>query len=449
MARRVQRDELSEKDKVLHDVFYDSKTGFQNAARTLVAARQVDPSIKIAHVKEFFSKQAVKQDEPRAVKGNSYVAHEPREEFQLDLTDFGPRQFPRYGLVAVDIFTKKLEIVSVPSKKPGDTADGLDRIVHSMDVPATIMTDQGGEWQGAFSERLKYYDIEHTLTRTHPRFVERAIRTLKEAIRKRQRALDVSSWIEVSKDVVEQYNSNPNSVTGLKPNVAAKDYGDDLERAQVRDAVHTSLKNEAAPLIKNPALKEGDAVRLRRKADINEKGPSHAFVKKVDTVEKIDRSKDGPPQYDLERYKEHPVLRHELLKVGGYELPDIGRENEDKLDHLQRNQRAELKAEADEVQRSMSTSPSVSLNTVAKRMAAFKMLPKLRRMKLKVTQFLRLFKDKFALEDGGTRVRALSGAAPQHDPEPAQLPPPPRGSVRKPEVRYVMDAFGRLIARED
>ena len=42
------------------------------------------------------------------------------------------------------------------------------------------MVDEGGEFQAAFAERLKYYEVELKVTRTPPVFVERSIRTIKE-----------------------------------------------------------------------------------------------------------------------------------------------------------------------------------------------------------------------------------------------------------------------------
>ena len=107
MAARIARGTLTDKERVIYDIYYDSKTGFQSVPNTWKAAKAQDPSITREEVKAFLSKQAVVQDQSqKGLRRNSSVAHKAREEFQVDLADFGQRQEPRYGLICVDIFSK-------------------------------------------------------------------------------------------------------------------------------------------------------------------------------------------------------------------------------------------------------------------------------------------------------------------------------------------------------
>ena len=81
MAARVSRAALSEKERVIHDVYYDSKTGFQSMPATYKAAHEKDVSITREDVKTFLKKQAVVQDQSqKGTQYNSFVAHEAREE---------------------------------------------------------------------------------------------------------------------------------------------------------------------------------------------------------------------------------------------------------------------------------------------------------------------------------------------------------------------------------
>ena len=70
------------------------------------------------------------------------------------MADFGQRADPRFGLICVDIFTKKLAVVPVPNKLPKTTSDAFQKVVDTMDIPASIMTDEGGEWKNDFSAKL-------------------------------------------------------------------------------------------------------------------------------------------------------------------------------------------------------------------------------------------------------------------------------------------------------
>ena len=98
--------ELTDREKLLGNVFYNPQTGFGSVEHTLKAARQQDPTITRQHVRDFLAKQELRQRR-KPQGGNSFVADLPRQEFQIDLADFGERVVPRYGFVAIDIFSKK------------------------------------------------------------------------------------------------------------------------------------------------------------------------------------------------------------------------------------------------------------------------------------------------------------------------------------------------------
>ena len=146
MAAHVSRASLSERERVIYDVYYDSKTGFQSMPATYKAAREKDVSIAREEVKKFLKKQAVVQDQSqKGPRFNSFVAREPREEFQGDLADFGQRQDPRFGLICVDIFTKKLAVVPFQNKLPKSTSDAFQEVIDKMDVPSSIVTGDEGQ----------------------------------------------------------------------------------------------------------------------------------------------------------------------------------------------------------------------------------------------------------------------------------------------------------------
>ena len=86
----------------------------------LKESKKVLNSITYNDVKEFLEKQKVRQF--KAYRGfNSYVAHEPLQEIQIDIADFTKSAQAnggiRYLLTAIDIFTKICHAVPIKNKK--------------------------------------------------------------------------------------------------------------------------------------------------------------------------------------------------------------------------------------------------------------------------------------------------------------------------------------------
>jgi transposase InsO family protein len=171
---------MSDKEEVIRKVFYDKEDGFGSVQKTYKAAKELDKSITLKDVREFLAKQEIRQGRKRT-RYNSFVPFAPREQFQVDLADFGKGVEPyRYGFVAIDSFSKQLAVVPLKDKTPAETARALDVVVERLGTPNTVYTDDGGEFGGAFQARLKHYLIDHSTTRTSARFVERAIRMLRQ-----------------------------------------------------------------------------------------------------------------------------------------------------------------------------------------------------------------------------------------------------------------------------
>ena len=98
--------EITARDRLISEVFYNPDTGFGSIEHTLKAARLRDPSITRQDIRQFLAKQEVRQRR-KPHKVNSFVPFFPRQEFQVDLLDMGDKSTPRYGFTCIDIFTKK------------------------------------------------------------------------------------------------------------------------------------------------------------------------------------------------------------------------------------------------------------------------------------------------------------------------------------------------------
>ena len=197
-------EELSDREKLLGNVFYHPRTGFGSVEQTYKAARQQDQTITRQHVRDFLAKQELRQRrKPKG--GNSYVADLPRQEFQVDLADFGGGVVPRYGFVAIDIFSKKAACFPTQTKNTSETVEALQKTFDELGYPSCIMCDEGGEFKGAFATKCKEEDIMLLYSRTGGRFVERYIRTLKMAVFERRKALG-GTWAHYVQPVMDQYN---------------------------------------------------------------------------------------------------------------------------------------------------------------------------------------------------------------------------------------------------
>ena len=111
------------------------------------------------------AKQVHRQAKRRR-KDNSYVPFGPREQFQVDLADFGLTGVYRYALVTVDIFTKKLVVIPIKGKTSAETAVAFEGVLKILDVPNYVYSDEGGEFSGTFEAMLNENLVQHITTRT-------------------------------------------------------------------------------------------------------------------------------------------------------------------------------------------------------------------------------------------------------------------------------------------
>jgi hypothetical protein len=305
-------------EAIIKKVYYDVESGFQSIAKTLKKAQEVLFSITREEVVAFLAKQEHKQAKKRR-KDNSYVAFGPREQFQVDLADFGLTGPYRYALLAIDIFTKKLVVVPIKGKTSAETAVAFEEVLKILDVPNYVYSDEGGEFSGAFEAKLKENLIKHVLTRSSAAFVERAIRTLRDGVSVRLTALGLkkADWYKMLPFVVAQYNNAPHTTTKITPNDAAK-----LEWENDRDEIlkiRGTIAGKAHFDVKYPGIAVGDRVKILRKPGKYGDFKSHfvAWTEETFKVEEISYD-SGNPVFKLEG-RPRALRLHEILKVAGVE----------------------------------------------------------------------------------------------------------------------------------
>ena len=180
--------------RILAEVYYDPKRGFGSIEKTWRLTRQKDPWITRDEVADFIRKQTIKQDFERKRRLGTFLASAAREQFEIDLIDFSARDaagrsymldedVPRYAVIAIDNFGKKIAVVPVERKEADLIIQALDSIIQQLGVPVRFVSDEGSEFSN--SRVLTYLqDMGSSLVflRSYANTAERVIGTLKSML---------------------------------------------------------------------------------------------------------------------------------------------------------------------------------------------------------------------------------------------------------------------------
>ena len=141
-----------EKENVLERIYYDVEEGFGSVRDLYEKARKVDVGITLDMVSAWMRAQPNKQT--RNYKNyNSYTAPFPKYEFQIDLMDVTSllrdvgseiKSQLRYGLVCIDIFSKKCHIVPIENKDGDDVYKAVMECFKVLGQPLSVYSDDEG-----------------------------------------------------------------------------------------------------------------------------------------------------------------------------------------------------------------------------------------------------------------------------------------------------------------
>ena len=303
---------MSEKQKIINDIYFD-KAGFGSRQRTLDEARKKDKSITMDDINEFFEKNV--EQKRRPVGTNSFVAPHSAYEYQIDLFFINDMENQKFGggMLTIDVFDKFMHVVPINGKTEEDLASGIIESLHKMGKkPKIVYTDdEGALSKESIQTYFKEQNIEHHITRAHPNFSERAIRTFKDLLYRRVEADEKKGkeniqWIDYIHEILLTYNNvMQHSAIEMTPKEARKP-SNELK-------VKLNLASKAKKNRMYPELEKGDEVKIFRKRKPNEKERVGNFSKNAYTVEKIEKNL-GQNYYYVEGV-DRAYLRFELLKV--------------------------------------------------------------------------------------------------------------------------------------
>lgn len=94
-----------------------------------------------------------------------------------------------YIFLAVEYFSKHIELVPIPNKTAESTSKAfLHSVLARFGAPAEVVSDNGGEWKGCFHDLLVHHFIDHRyISPNHSQsngLVERCVQTVKRCLRK-------------------------------------------------------------------------------------------------------------------------------------------------------------------------------------------------------------------------------------------------------------------------
>ncbi len=302
--------ELTDKEKVIKEVYEDKEHGYGSLRDTYQQAYKKDPSIRYEDVKKYLDKLSHRQTQFKYKGFNSFISPQPLFEIEVDLIDLTSKAEQndgfRYCMVAIDNFTKFAWAVAIKTKSATDLVNAFTEILEKIGIPKQMYSDQEPAFDSfAFIRLLNKHKIKHITSISGAHTVERFNRTLKEKIQTRLDAMGLSrdKWLEQLKPIINKYNNTEHSTTKIKPVEAGKPYN--------RMWVWWHINNEAKRDRKYPKISENDNVRIKINQKKTAKGHDPTFTKEIYKVVSI---KDG--EYFIPGYHKHRMWnRHELLLV--------------------------------------------------------------------------------------------------------------------------------------
>ena len=285
------------------------ESNFGTAYETYKEAVKKDNSIRLQDVKDYLSKRDDIQVKSKPKTYNSFVSPGANFEYEIDIMDIEAKNSTsdtRYGLVAIDNFTKVAEVIPIKNRTPESIIAGLKKIIAEMGKPKQLYSDEESSVKSAkMVEFLNRTEIKSVQTSTHAHTVERFIRTFKDNLYRRLDALKQTKkdWFRHIDNIIKKYNSTEHSTIQIKPKEAGE------KRNHLWVSWH--LQNAAKKNREYPDIKPGDMVRVQIKPKIGTKAHEPKWSSTRHKVIRIDGNSyliDYLPKKKL-------FLRHELLKV--------------------------------------------------------------------------------------------------------------------------------------
>ena len=199
---------------------------------------------------------------------NSYVASAPRFEYQVDpfYVNLGEQKL-KYGMLAVDIITKQVEVVPMMLKDQDNILAAIYELFKKLGGnPKMVYSDNDTAIDAPIVQKwFEDQGIKHITTRTHAAQAERQIRTFKDMLETRmENNPEEKPWTDFIYPILLTYNHKmKSSITKFTPHEAKQT--DNHMDVKINLELHAKKKR------KYPDINVGDSVRVYQKKKIFDK----------------------------------------------------------------------------------------------------------------------------------------------------------------------------------
>ena len=211
----------------------------------------------------------------------------------------------RYLLLCVDLFSRKIMMRPLKTKKTQEVTDQMEDIMDKEKVWPTVMrTDAGGEYVSkVFNALMKKHNISHFIAHGPHKasYAERCNLTMQRRIFKFLYETKQMRYIDRLQEFVDSYNETPHSVTSVAPSSVTVENSQELY-----NRVYLKIVNKRANTPVKFTFDVGEAVRITR-------GPEH-FAKsyKPYYTEELfliySRIPSHPPRYRLVDLEKNVII---------------------------------------------------------------------------------------------------------------------------------------------
>lgn len=205
--------------------------------------------------------------------------------FQADLVDIAQLSTINKGfkfiLIVINVFSKYVWAKPLKNKSGREVTAAMKMILKKS-IPENLQTDLGKEFYNKqFQELMKKYKINHysTFSNVKASVVERVNRTLKNLMWKEFSYRGNYRWIDILQKLVDVYNSNKHSTTGLKPI--------DVTKKHVPLLLKTVYNHPKVVDPKKPKFKIGDSVRISKYRHAFSKGYTPAWSNEIFKISQV------------------------------------------------------------------------------------------------------------------------------------------------------------------
>jgi hypothetical protein len=324
-------------DSILKKLYYDPKTGYISAPRLYEKAKEIEASISLKKVKDWYSRQLDIQqfEEQRGPLDHFKIASYNPDSWQMDLafiTTGAERQLIKSKpiLTAVNINSRIGYATLLKDKKAATVLAAIKALCNSYKVEI-ITTDNGSEFMNRTAQqffadkKIEHYNNEPGDHATMGK-IERFNRTLKQRL-VRMPNKRVSQVL--LNDVISNYNNTTHRSIGMTPNEAkGKVIESELKHNQettdavenrfvIGDSVRVKLKPKTfgkesvkwGKIVYEIIGIDGYKIQIRSKNN-------HTLYKQVNELKVVKADATDAPLDDNQIWEAERILDHKQLKNG-------------------------------------------------------------------------------------------------------------------------------------